>query len=271
MHHEHTAHSLDDSLGRHLDLDALVHADYLDELLDRVAEHHVTPRRIVDIGAGTGTGTMTLARQFPDAVVVAVDNSEAMLARIRDTAHRHGISNRVQTVLADLDEAPDVFDDADLVWSALSLHHVQDPEALLQRIGSSMNPAGLLLVVEMDGQPRFLPGDAGVEQRCRELAATLHPNPSPDWTDVLKRTGFAVSVRRRDLRVDEVTATVREYADLVLGRMRTAFGDRLSPQDVAELDRLLGDGSESLWKRDDLVVRSSRAAWVARPLSGKEQ
>ena len=51
-------------------------------------------RRIVDIGSGPGVGMCELARLFPDASVIAVDSSPAMLERAthRCRAGSRGIS-----------------------------------------------------------------------------------------------------------------------------------------------------------------------------------
>jgi ubiquinone/menaquinone biosynthesis C-methylase UbiE len=42
-----------------------------------------SPTRIVDLGTGTGAGAFTLARRFPDAQIVGVDLSDAMLDQAR--------------------------------------------------------------------------------------------------------------------------------------------------------------------------------------------
>lgn len=51
-----------------------------DAALDRLPE---PPARILDVGTGTGAGALRLAQRFPDAQVVGVDLSEAMLAHAR--------------------------------------------------------------------------------------------------------------------------------------------------------------------------------------------
>ena len=42
-----------------------------------------SPTRIVDVGTGTGAGAFTLAQRFPDARIVGVDLSDAMLEQAR--------------------------------------------------------------------------------------------------------------------------------------------------------------------------------------------
>ena len=42
-----------------------------------------TPARVLDLGTGTGAGALTLARRFPEARIVGVDLSDAMLEQAR--------------------------------------------------------------------------------------------------------------------------------------------------------------------------------------------
>jgi SAM-dependent methyltransferase len=50
----------------------------------RTLEHvDPPPRRALDLGTGTGDGAFALARRFPDAEVVGVDISEAMISEAR--------------------------------------------------------------------------------------------------------------------------------------------------------------------------------------------
>jgi ubiquinone/menaquinone biosynthesis C-methylase UbiE len=48
-----------------------------------LAALETAPARIVDVGTGTGAGAFTLARRFPNAQVVGVDLSNAMLDQAR--------------------------------------------------------------------------------------------------------------------------------------------------------------------------------------------
>ncbi len=191
MHHHshHEEHPHTDSPTDLLDLDAEVHRGYLESLVEWIADRS-TPRVIVDVGAGTGTGTRVLAERFPEAELIAVDRSPQMLARVRDSAGQYGFQDRVDTVEADLDVGwPDV-KSADLVWAALSLHHVRNPTVFLQQLHDSLNPGALLVVVEMESQPRFLPDDLGIGTPGSKRALTRSP-PNADGTTI--RTGATTS------------------------------------------------------------------------------
>jgi release factor glutamine methyltransferase len=58
--------------------------------------------RIADVGCGSGCIGIALARELPDAEVVAIDISPAALAVARENALRHGVDDRVELLLGDL-------------------------------------------------------------------------------------------------------------------------------------------------------------------------
>lgn len=58
---------------------------------------------------------------------------------------------------------------------------------------------------------------------------------------------------------------VARYATGVLQRIRSAVADRIAPEDLTALDRLLDTGSpHGIAHRDDLTVRTERTVWAAR-------
>src|SRR4029077_15406235 len=60
------------------------------------------PLRIADVGTGSGCIAIALARELPGAEIVATDISAAALDYARRNAARHGVSNRIQFLKADL-------------------------------------------------------------------------------------------------------------------------------------------------------------------------
>jgi SAM-dependent methyltransferase len=280
-HHDHAhagAEADEAVLAELLDLDAEVLHAYLSDVIDwvgKVAADH-PPRRILDLGSGTGTGTIALLRHFPGSEVTAVDASAPMLDRLQNQARELGLASRVRVVQADLDAGWPDTGHVDLAWASNSLHHMADPERVLAQILAALQPGGVLAVAEMDSFPRFLPDDPGIgrpglEGRCHaardEVRAGEFPHLGSDWGPRLTKAGFAVDAGRTfviDL-APPLPAPAGRYAQVSLQRLRSAVGDRLSAEDLAALDALLdGDGPASILRREDLTVRTTRTVWLAR-------
>jgi hypothetical protein len=132
----------------------------------------------------------------------------------------------------------------------------------------------MLVVVELASFPRFLPDDIGLgrpglEARCHAVRAEAHAQEMPtlgsDWGPRLRRAGFTVEAERLftiDL-VPPLPAAAGRYAQVALGRLGSAFGDRLDADDLVVLDALIdSDGPDSVLRRGDLTVRDERTVWV---------
>ena len=105
--------------------------------------------RMLDVGTGPADIPIRVCERLPEASVVGIDLSPAMLATARDRCSKslHGL--RVELRLADgkrLD-FPDASFDA--VFSNTVLHHVPDPLALLRECGRVLRPGGALLVRDL--------------------------------------------------------------------------------------------------------------------------
>jgi SAM-dependent methyltransferase len=255
-----------------LEIEARTFTPALEEALARAVAAHgpADPRHVADLGSGPGVGTLALARRFPAARVTAVDRSGVMLERVLAAAREAGLGERVRAVEADLDAPLPDLGPLDLVWASSSLHHVADPAALLGRLGEAVAPGGLLVVVESDGMPRFLPKDAGVgrpglEDRCRDVAAQAGWNAYPDWSEAMQRAGFGPVERRTVTAEGAAGPEAAHYAQLILDRVRSALEDQLAPDDLEALDRLLAPGDPAfVGRRQDVVPRSVRTVWAAR-------
>ncbi len=266
------AHHDEAGLADLLDLDAEVLGPYLDGLTEWVERHAPdVPHKVVDVGAGTGTGSLALTRRFRAAELVAIDKSAFMLDRVRTAAREQGLDDRLRVVQADLDVAWPEVGAVDIVWAASSLHEFADPDRVLRDVYAAMNPGGLLVVVEMDALPRFLPdyiglGRPGLESRCHEGVAQANWNSHPNWRPHLEQAGFEIAAQRSfSIEVDPAPPNTGRYAHAYLRRVRSALDDRLAADDLTTLDRLLTDDNpDALLRRRDLTVRGSRTAWAAR-------
>ncbi|WP_437032780.1 class I SAM-dependent methyltransferase [Streptomyces sp. enrichment culture] len=271
-HHRHGA----DDQAELLDLDAEVLAEHLADITGGLPLA-APPRRILDLGCGTGAGTFALLDRFPDAQVTAVDASAAHLDRLTEKARVRGIDGRVRGLRADLDD-PDWPDlgTPELVWASASMHHLADPGRALRAVHALLAPGGLFAVVELADFPRFLPADAprerpGLEDRCHAVRAAFHAEHAPhrgaDWGPMLADAGFTpAGTRTVTVHIDGARhPSVGAYALGSLRRLRQGIDSLLDAEDVAALDRLLDtDGPHSILRRDDLAVRTERTVWAAR-------
>ncbi|WP_422485704.1 class I SAM-dependent methyltransferase [Gudongella sp. DL1XJH-153] len=73
--------------------------------------------KILDIGCGNGIHTLILARNFPKAKIIAIDNHESFINNLNNTIKRNGLSERVTgkcISMFDMDFEEQSFD---LIWS----------------------------------------------------------------------------------------------------------------------------------------------------------
>lgn len=267
QHHHGHDESHGESLAALLELDAIVTRSYLEAATGWAAKL-VDARRVLDVGSGVGAATIALAGVFPHSSIIALDTSTELLARVADRAADGGVGDRVTTVQADLTGNLPVIGEIDLIWASSVLHELADAEAVLGRLVSLLSNNGVLVVVEMDMPPTFLPEPA-LEARIHELVSTLpfsHPT-NLDWSEGLERSGLTI-IERRSFVVDEVPvdqSSAAAFAHTYLDRTRPRIADQLAPADRDALDAMLApDGPRSLRVRTDLHVRGSRTAWAGR-------
>jgi trans-aconitate 2-methyltransferase len=107
------------------------------DLLARVPEGE--RRRIVDLGCGPGNSTELLARRFPQAEIVGLDSSDAMLAEAR--ARLPHLRFEKADVAAWRGAAP-----LDLIFGNAVLQWVPGHLALMVRLVAQLAPGGCLAI-----------------------------------------------------------------------------------------------------------------------------
>ncbi|MDX9885630.1 methyltransferase domain-containing protein [Thauera sp.] len=125
----------------------------MDERLDYI---RVTPRRVLDLGCGTGADLPRLTERFPDATLIAADFSPAMVAgadaRLRP-ARSGGLFRRLLSaapaplphLVAQSDALPLARASLGLVWSNLMLPALDDPLPTFREIHRTLEVDGLLM------------------------------------------------------------------------------------------------------------------------------
>ncbi len=239
-------------------------------------------RRILDLGSGPGVGTCELARIFPEAEVIAVDSSPAMLERAGRRIAAHGLDGRVRTHLQDLSGDLVELAPADVIWASMALHHVGDEVALLQVLRTMLAPDGLLALVEFGDPMRVLPdnldvGNPGLVERIDQASATWFaamraglPGAalSADLTTMLNRAGFEVVASRLAAeRLDPpLSAGARKLAVGYLTRVSGQLAAYLDAADRSAIDILVDrEDPRSVVHRPDVRIAASRQIVIARP------
>ncbi|MBM3728593.1 MAG: metalloregulator ArsR/SmtB family transcription factor [Acidobacteria bacterium] len=135
---------------------------YFDELAGKFGRHYVPgrswkglaemllllmdPMDIADLGAGEGTFSQLLARRARR--VIAVDNSEKMVAYASDVARRNGVSN-IKFRVGDLEAPPIEPGSIDLAFFSQSLHHAGNPARAVRAAWTLLRPGGRIVLLDL--------------------------------------------------------------------------------------------------------------------------
>lgn len=136
---------------------SLPHQHWGDAVLSRL--NLVGNETVLDAGAGTGRDTAKLLDLVPQGRVVAIDQSRAMLGRLRD---RLPNNKRLEVRLRNL-MAPLPASSFDVIFSAATFHWILDHERLFRNLAQSLHPDGVL-VAECGGEGNIASITEAVEQ-----------------------------------------------------------------------------------------------------------
>ncbi|MFJ9611141.1 class I SAM-dependent methyltransferase [Kitasatospora sp. NPDC101176] len=234
-------------------------------------------RRVLDVGSGPGVVAGQLADAFPEAEVVAVDQSAALLERARARS-----GGRLGVQQADLPAEFDKLGEADLIWSGNAIHHLGDQQAALTSLAGLLRPGGVLAVAERGLPLRYLPRDFGLgragfqarldaahEDGFSTMRAELPGATAEveDWPAMLGRAGLVPGGTRTFL-VDHpapLARPAREHLHAQLSRLRDQLAGTLDPEDRATLEALLAeDAPTGILHRPDAFYLSATTVHTAR-------
>jgi tRNA (cmo5U34)-methyltransferase len=130
------------------------------------------PRRVLDLGAGTGLLSSVVLAAFPNVSIELLDGSEAMLAEATERLGGAVGAVHVADMAAPLPDGP-----FDAIVSALAIHHLVDADKrrLFARAHAALIPGGVFVNAEQvagptDGLTAIY--TATWERECRALGAT---------------------------------------------------------------------------------------------------
>jgi SAM-dependent methyltransferase len=201
--------------------------------------------RVLDVGSGSGFWAVRLAESVPDGEVVCLDRSPELLgharARLEGAGFTHG--RFLEQDLRNLDLEPGF----DLIFTCVTLAHVEELEGTLQRLCSALRPGGWILCLE--------------PLQNRDRLFNVHP-PCPNLELLMDRMAEVARDRGSDLSVGLKIAhhlealgleqvTVRYFGeaahgedrrawveDIFLPIARTYLAPRLDPLELDSLVRM---------------------------------
>lgn len=223
--------AVDAALGRLAAREAppWLHAEVARRMAQRLAFIKLRPRRVVEWSAFLGAAGEALAAAYPDAERVLVEPTERLACRSRNTGRAAWWSPRRW-----LGAGPAVYLDTDnlgppaqLLWSNMALHAVQDPPALFARWQRALAADGFVM---------FSCLGPDTARELRELYARLGWPPSTidfvdmhDLGDMLVEAGFADPV------MDQETLTLSWETPAALLEELRSLGGNASPERFAGL------------------------------------
>jgi len=196
-------------------------------MFERLDLVRLEPRRILDVGCGTGEGVRRLRARWPKAQVIGLDLSSARVSRAV-AIERPGLGALAQSIarrlagrggdtpgrylVGDAHRLPLAASTFDLVWSNLAFHWFDDPPTAIGEWYRVVRPEGLLMFSAL-----------GVDTLRELRAAGLALPALPDMHDIgdgLVRAGFAEPV----MDTERLTVTWEDPARM-LGELRGLGGD----------------------------------------------
>lgn len=215
----------------HYDDVAVLQCQTGDELLDRLSLVTLQPKRVLDLGVGTGRNLTLLAKRYPHAQLLALDIAPAMLQQARQRYQQAlGIkrwlpySNMPFYLAGDAESLPLADNSVDLVFANLALQWC-DPRISFAEIQRVLRPDGLLMFTTLG--PDTL---RELRQAWAEVDDYPHVNMFYDMHDVgeaMMAAGLAEPVLDTDrytLTYDSAMALMKDLK--VLGARNVNSGRR---------------------------------------------
>lgn len=192
-----------DRAGATFDNADVVHSEARRRLLERLQLVRLEPACIVDLGSATGKGAAELAAAFPEARIVAVDRSLAMLERAR--ARCAGVA--VAAVAGDAERLPLPDNSVDLIFANLLLPWCA-PDIVFGEMARVLREGGLATFTTVG--PDTL---AEVRRAWGHIDDAIHVHGFIDMHDIgdlAVRAGLTEPV----MDVDTLQVTYRDTASL---------------------------------------------------------
>jgi ubiquinone/menaquinone biosynthesis C-methylase UbiE len=149
-----------------------VHRDITDQVVHLAMNYAPAPRRVLDVGSGTGYALRQLAERLPAATeLVGIDLAPGMVR----TAHHSAADGRLRFLIGAAEQLPTADGTFDLIISVTSFDHWADQRAGIAECARVLAPGGFLILTDLFSAllwPTLLTVRKG-KARTRSRAASL--------------------------------------------------------------------------------------------------
>ena len=195
---------------------AVLQREIESRLLERIEFQRHEPAMILDLGCGTGSASRSLAGQFPQAGVIALDWAPSMLLKTGEAMGAvHHATSGLSRLCADMHSLPLAARSVDLVFSNLALQWSYDIPAVFREFRRIMK-ADAMLIFTCFGPDTL----HELKQAWRAVDDLPHVNDYPDMRDMgdeLLAAGFrepVMDTERLTLEYPDVMSLMRELKGL---------------------------------------------------------
>jgi malonyl-CoA O-methyltransferase len=185
---------------------AVLQREIAERMLERLDLFSIRPKRVLDLGAGTGHALDRLLAKYREADLYALDFAHPMLGQAK---RRGRWLRRPRCLCADMDHIPLADASIDLIFSNATVQWSNDLQGTLKEFRRVLRDDGLLIFTTFGPDTLF-----ELREAWAEVDGHRHTNQFLDMHDVgdaMLRAGFAQPV----LDVDRIRLTYGAAEDLM--------------------------------------------------------
>ena len=226
-------------------------------------QRYGAPRRILDLGCGTGEVTLRLAEHYPDAQILGVELDPDHVARARARCAPHGSRVEVRVGDAyDLEVEPASFD---LVVCRHVLQSVPEPELIISQCHRALRTGGWVHLLLEDYTMIHVDGPSELDRFWLDGAVRFAEATGVDAR--IGRRGLALLADFVDCRLDFLPVDTARVDRADLAAVFTAWRDGYTEPLAPHIGRS-PDEVRALWDAVIEAVRERYALWQVPVASG---
>ncbi|MCX8129946.1 MAG: methyltransferase domain-containing protein [Clostridia bacterium] len=122
--------------------------EYYDQSIkNRIVDMGILMKNMTVVDLGCGDGYISRAVSGMVDKVIAIDISSKMLELLNKKAAEAGIKN-IETIETEAQEVPLKDSIADVVFASMFLHHIEEPEEIIQEMYRIVRPEGIAVIAD---------------------------------------------------------------------------------------------------------------------------